>query len=95
MAQRDRTQGFAFVYVNVGELLRQAKKTSEIADISSHQPPTGEVVNVNKEAPAATDPKTSSQAVEELKGNLDRLQSLHHKLHAMLADLHTTGKKKR
>jgi len=80
MAERDWSQGFAFIYVDVKELL---KNNSSKIDQS---------FNFNK------DPikETRDDAVQRLKDNLDRLQSLHHKLHAALYELDTiTNKKKK
>lgn len=99
MARRDRSQGFAFVYIDVREFLK-ASRQKKIQDISSHQPTEGMVINLNKESssdsPAEGTNAAPSEAVSQIRDNLDRLQSLHHKLHAMLAELNqATGKKKR
>lgn len=104
MAQRDRSQGFGFVYVDVATLLKQAKTWNP-----SEDEPQGQTVNFNKDpkpapTPVAATPapkesfKDRSKAVQEIQSNLDRLQALHHKLHAMLEELNqaagTNGKKK-
>ena len=103
MAQRDRSQGFAFIYTDLRKLL--AEKDNFIND--DHSPiPTGNAttVNFNKitpPTPAPVAPVTKNHpphpAVEQVRENLDRLQSLHHKLHAMLEELNqlTNDKKKR
>lgn len=92
MAQRDRSQGFAFVYVDIRKLLAE-KDTLIQDDFGSQQPiPTqgAPVINFNKPtmAPApAVKAQPANPAVEQVRQNLDRLQSLHHKLHAMLEEL--------
>ena len=95
MAQRDRSQGFGFVYVDIAKLLTQGDELEK-----SHGPiPTGDAKTVNfnkdpqiaKPAPIPSQNGDSGQerkqAINQIRQNLDRLQSLHHKLHAMLADL--------
>ncbi len=120
MAQRDQSQGFGFVYVEIKKLLEQRHTLSE-GDLSYTSPETAQTVNFNKDSskrPAATTshetlqaPKAAvappestpdairerSNAIQQIRTNLDRLQSLHHKLHAMLAELNTISdsKKKR
>lgn len=87
MAQRDRSQGFAFVYVDVARLLKEnAKVVREDSpvliadDVSSvHVPLT---------------PGRDASSTKQIRANLDRLSVLHHKLHAMLDELNQlTGKK--
>jgi len=91
MAHRDRSAGHAFMYVNVKELLQQTQDIKKAAEAS---------------APVRTTPATShpfgtqiptplvSQSTEHIQNNLERLQALHHKLHAMLEELNKlTGKK--
>ena len=102
MAQRDKSQGFAFVYVDILELLKFSK-AYEAPDISVHSENNAQVVNLNKDpqSSAQSDPSPqnpSTSAIQQIRENLDRLQTLHHKLHAMLAELnHATvpGKKKK
>lgn len=108
MASRDRSQGFAFVYVDIKKLLSNPSAFQEDA----HTPvDTGdaEVVSVDRAVEAAIEPQTetvveekrstsANPALTQIKDNLDRLQSLHHKLHAMLAELNQitgTPKKKK
>jgi hypothetical protein len=109
MAFRDRSQGFAFVYVDLAKLLRERDQFNDNADAPVYGPEE-KAVNFNKDPrPAGTPPPTlvedisTSQtqernvAVRQIKDNLDRLQNLHHKLHAMLEDLNkaTDTKKKK
>ena len=91
MAQRDRSQGFAFMYVDISKLLKQRDelKNTEIPVATATAP----VINLNRDKPAIV--QNDSLALNQdrqlslkmIKDNLDRLQSLHHKLHAMLEEL--------
>lgn len=116
MAERDRSQGFGFVYVDIAALLANRHSFKE----DFHSPiETQEATKVNfpksesltnssshRSAPQAEEAapsqdtsqpvaKKSSSSVEQIRDNLDRLQSLHHKLHAMLAELNQiSGRKK-
>src|SRR5688572_29434088 len=98
MAQRDRTQGFGFVYVDIASIL----KRDFFKDDFSQPISTDNVKTINipkKEAkPAASQtdaPRERSSAIVQIRENLDRLQSLHHKLHAMLEELnHISYRKK-
>lgn len=81
MAHRDRSAGHAFMYVDIQNLLQQTRE-------------------IKKESEAGAPVETQSQSthqfnsVQQIQGNLERLQSLHHKLHAMLEELNKiTGKK--
>lgn len=96
MAQRDRSQGFGFVYVDVANLFATRdlldKRNSRAQAIPT--PTDAKTLNFNKDPrPAATParvepPKEGSEvAIQQIRENLDRLQSLHHKLHAMLEEL--------
>lgn len=82
MAQRDRSAGHAFMYVNIEDLLRQTQKVKKEDEHSS---------------PVSTKSQTTHQFNEtthQVQGNLERLQALHHKLHVMLEELNKlTGKK--
>lgn len=95
MAFRDRSQGFAFVYVDVAKLLKEKDRFLENQDGPVYGPEE-KSVNFNRDPrPAGTPPQemvgpqTAERraAITQIKDNLDRLQSLHHKLHAMLEDL--------
>ena len=98
MAQRDRTQGIAFVYTNLAEALRKREALESHAPLDTG---SAQKVNLPKEvfhqARSSQSPEapTHQERVARVKANLDRLQSLHHKLHAMLAELNqmTNGKK--
>ena len=102
MAQRDRSQGFGFVYVDIAKLLANKEWQKEGMPITSNE--DAQVINFNRDpqlkaatetAPAEA-PRDKVPAVQQIRENLDRLQSLHHKLHAMLAELNQlTGDKKK
>lgn len=95
MAHRDRSQGFGFVYVDISTLLKQRDAMNAPS------------VNFNKdpEKPKATEESTQEReetpdrisAIHQIKQNLDRLQTLHHKLHVMLEELNqiTSSKRRR
>jgi hypothetical protein len=92
MANRDRSQGFGFIFTNVSELLSK-KEWSEEAIVQS------KAINFNKdslfvpEKPVTSTPDKTP--TEQIRENLDRLQSLHHRLHVMLEELnHIQSKKK-
>jgi len=90
MAQRDRSQGFAFVYVDVAKLLKENSKVREEAPVLIPQ----DIASVHVPKASAA-PAVDGQAVKQIQENLDRLSVLHHKLHAMLDELNSiTGKKK-
>ncbi len=82
MAQRDRSAGHAFMYVNIQDLLQQTKKIQ---------------TEENQSAPVRTETQNThqfNQTSQQVQGNLERLQALHHKLHVMLEELNKlTGKK--
>jgi len=99
MAQRDRSQGFGFVYVDIAALLAQRdqmkKEFSQPVDTSGTQSvnftkPT--IVPTPASAPETT--QDHKNAVSQIRENLDRLQSLHHKLHAMLEEINLLSGKK-
>lgn len=101
MAQRDRNQGFGFMYADITKLIakkRELEKADGFAPIQTE----GQTLNFNRDkspivAKVASElPRTDginemikdrANAISTLKENLDRLQSLHHKLHAMLDEL--------
>ncbi len=113
MAQRDKSQGFGFVYVDLAKILADRDKLDK--ESFGPVPATGNHINFNKDtnmvesvrrvpapqpAPVATPQATTqherSNAIQQIRENLDRLQTLHHKLHAMLDELnHVTDKKKK
>jgi len=88
MATRDRSQGFAFVYVDVAQLL---KERDEVGKRLEHpQQNTAQSVNMNRDRRVLDDDDTLEMprpGVNQVKQNLDRLQTLHHKLHAMLEEM--------
>lgn len=106
MAQRDRSQGFGFMYVNIAKVLEDREKlsaesTTPVSTSNVH------VANFNKDqvkvattpvAPVAAEKAAPAegrkQAMTQIKENLDRLQSLHHRLHAMLDELNRISTKK-
>lgn len=116
MAERDKSQGHGFVYVDVKKLLDEARARvaesspkTEKTETPSEAPapivwpePGAKVLNFNRDAEAAKAeglrPDTSlltttppsqnpSAALKQIRQSLDRLQALHHKLHAVLAEL--------
>jgi hypothetical protein len=104
MAHRDKTQGFGFVYVDLKKILAQRDHISNPQNEPQNElvPEGTQSVNFNKDPlPVAPDANTRqrAQAITQIRTNLDRLQSLHHKLHAILEDLNkitdSDNKKKR
>ena len=104
MARQDRTQGFGFVYVDIAKLLKEARGDKA----PQMEPQPKKSVLVKRELHAVPSPKpvgnetnalvdqNRDKAIKQIKENLDRLQSLHHKLHAMLEELNKiTDPKKR
>jgi hypothetical protein len=106
MGYRDKSQGFGFVYTDMAKILADRDRLTRDDGGPVHSPETPSI-NFNKDrvtppapTPAATPDsgKTRSVAMQEIRENLDRLQSLHHKLHAMLDELNKVtdnGKKRR
>ncbi|MFM8268888.1 MAG: hypothetical protein ACKN9V_01775 [Pseudomonadota bacterium] len=82
MAHRDRSAGHAFMYVDIKELLQQ---TPTIKKDAENQTPVA--------APTHSTHQFGTSA-EQVQGNLERLQALHHKLHAMLEELNKLSGKK-
>lgn len=103
MAFRDKTQGFGFVYVDLAKILADRDQLTKDTGGPVHPPETPSI-NFAKDytpptpapvAAAAPDQsKARASAIQEIRMNLDRLQSLHHKLHAMLDDLNKITNKK-
>ncbi len=110
MAQRDKSQGFGFVYVDVASLFATRdqldKKNSRATPIPN--PSEAKTLNFNKDpqvrvapeepttVPVTGSVETKGAAITQIRENLDRLQSLHHKLHAMLEELtQITGREKK
>lgn len=90
MAHRDKKQGFAFVYVDAQKMLDRVRKQPVDAPMAVE---AGPAPKFNFTLPTAN--KKSPEAVKKIKDNLDRLQALHHKLHAMLAELNEVAEKKK
>jgi hypothetical protein len=101
MAQKDRNQGFGFMYADITKLIAKKKEMEKSEGFAPIQT-EGQTLNFNRDkspvvAKVATEvPSTEgfndfikdrANAVANLKENLDRLQSLHHKLHSMLDEL--------
>ncbi len=96
MANRDKTQGFGFMYVDITKLLKQR---DEVAKMEAKPVMTNNLstLNFNKDivdsemkSPESKPADTRidrEAAIHQIKSNLDRLQALHHKLHAMLEEL--------
>lgn len=98
MAQRDKTQGFGFVYVDARKLLEQTKEsgespsldTSKVASINFNKDPRPQKPQPTlkaSEIPPGKEAKDKNAAIQQIRDNLDRLQTLHHKLHSILEDL--------
>ncbi len=100
MAQRDKSQGFGFVYVDIEKLLLQRDELTKERALHP-QAETAKTINLNRDPRPATPAPAMQVATEiptvaQIREKLDRLQSLHHKLHAVLEELNTvTDKKKR
>ena len=103
MGQRDRSQGFGFMYVNMAKILEERDNGTahkeESAPVLTENVKT---VNFNKDSkppvaaaapapapqmPSPTFMEERSKAIDQIKNNLDRLQSLHHRLHTILDEL--------
>lgn len=94
MAHRDRSTGHAFMYVNVKDLLKQTQEIRKASEAGSPVPTESQITHQFTPAPQSPSPSPAVANTEQIKGNLERLQSLHHKLHAMLEELNKlTGKK--
>lgn len=87
MAYRDDTQGFAFVYSDLLDILAQKDQPLDF-----HRPTEGKNI-VNFPKPEIV-PDQPTENVEQIKKNLDRLQVLHQKLHVILDELNQIKKKK-
>lgn len=94
MGQRDKTQGFGFMYVDISKILLERKNSAQ--NVTSETPVMTDNVkhaNFNKDAPLPKATLTTlvadqkAEAIRQVKANLDRLQTLHHKLHSMLDEL--------
>lgn len=101
MAQRDKTQGFGFVYVDIEKLMAQRDELTKERALHP-QAQTAKTINLNRDprpvAAAAELPASGGPELEQIREKLDRLQTLHHKLHAVLEELSTatsTDKKRR
>jgi len=91
MAHRDRSAGHAFMYVDIQNLLQQTREIKKASEAGS--PVETQSQNTHQFNPDSGI-QASDSSVKQIQGNLERLQSLHHKLHAMLEELNKiTGKK--
>jgi len=87
-----------FIYVDFKKLLSQRAEAKNAAPELTR---SGELqINLNRDPQPPTGDRKStgdpSRAITQIRENLDRLQSLHHKLHAVLDELsQVTDKKKR
>jgi hypothetical protein len=107
MAHRDSGQGFGFMYVDISKLLKQRDELAKGEKDETTPILTENVVtaNFNKDrkpmaktaSPATPDVSSvtgdKSAAIKQIRDNLDRLQALHHKLHAMLEELNRVTNK--
>ena len=99
MATRDRSQGFGFMYVNLAKILQERDNGTAHKEETPVLTANVKTVNFNKDQAASATPTESTQnnsaqfmeerakAIDQIKNNLDRLQSLHHRLHAILDEL--------
>ncbi len=98
MAYKDRSQGFGFVYVNLGKILQGRDNGSGLETLEEAQKPesTTPKINFNRTHVEPSEKESpTKQSVAEIKANLDRLTGLHRKLHLILEELSSvTGKKK-
>ena len=103
MASRDKSQGFGFVYVDIEKLLAQRDQLKKQPAVHP-QADSAVTVNLNRETKVPSlatvtniDPgQTVNARLVQIRENLDRLQTLHHKLHAVLEELtKATDEKKR
>lgn len=118
MANRDKSQGIAFVYGDLQKMLSDEfvpwAKDSSVKAVNFPLPEPRRAVSKLEEAPVPESNPTSEEVNEEnrsvgrrksdqdtasirrIRENLDRLQTLHHKLHAMLEELNqVSGSKKK
>lgn len=109
MAHRDSNQGFAFVYVDIKKLLKGESSDKDLdfhrplnigantQSINIPKPQSGSKMADPQITKITAKPigKQSPAAVQQIRQNLDRLQVLHHKLHAMLEELNKATKKKK
>jgi len=97
MAYRDRSQGFGFVYLDLAKFIAER---DELEKKHTPYPPLDvPTVNFNKDPQERSTPviplrpvpatNARNEAITQIRENLDRLQTLHHKLHAMLEELNT------
>lgn len=104
MANRDKSQGFAFAYVDVAQMLKDAKEGiippiqqgKNVVNIPRPKQSPQSSISRPQETPTQIKPQDKKAekaiAVEEVKQNLDRLQNLHHKLHIILEELNQMTK---
>ncbi len=105
MASRDKSQGFGFMYMDLAQLVAQRDEIQKNPNSLINQ--NAHTINFNKDPQIKSVPRPTpistvesvqerKQAIHQIRENLDRLQSLHHKLHAMLEELNqiTDDKKK-
>jgi len=100
MARRDRSQGFGFVYGDLKEILAHRKEIIKAELAAQPAPVETQKINFNKDQAPQSDGmelvRQRANAIQQIRENLDRLQSLHHKLHAMLEELNrVTDREKR
>ena len=109
MAFRDRNQGFGFVYVDIKKLLEQKDIIEQNPETHPQENTAFSVHMPKKAAPSPAPvivpmPEVKSEArlqqpvderIKQIKENLDRLQSLHHKLHAVLDELSNVSRNKK
>lgn len=82
------------MYVDVKDLLQKTQQIRKAAEAGT--PVSSQAQTTHQFTPAIETDKSheSSQTSDQVKSNLERLQSLHHKLHAMLEELNKLNGKK-
>ena len=94
MAERDRSQGIGFVYSDISTLLKESKQWDDNAAQPVHFETVSEKDSVTLTKPTAPN-SSNDESIRQIKGNLERLQGLHHKLHAILGELSDLSNKKK
>lgn len=82
------------MYVDVKDLLEKTQQIRKAAEAGA--PVSSQTQTTHQFTPAIHSEKSqdSSQSSDQVRSNLERLQALHHKLHAMLEELNKLNGKK-
>ena len=100
MASRDKSQGFGFMYLDLSQVMQQKNQSEKNSEAPLTPVANVTTLNFNKDkvhSPSEPTQLTKERldAIQQIRENLDRLQALHHKLHAMLEELNKLTEKKR